>query len=120
MQSFETSTLLTEKCSARIHLAILRKTKSAIELSDELGIPITICLNKIKLLEEAGLIVCAEQRLTREGKMIDLFVSKLRDACIIFEKGRFQAHIELFDGSIQVVTYDIDLPSFWQAQIQTV
>lgn len=120
MQSFESSRLLTEKCAARIHLAVLRKTKSALELSDELGIPIATCYRKIRMLEDAGILICVERRLTRDGKRIDLFRSILRDVQVVFEKSRFQAKIELFDGTIQTVMYDMDLPSFWQAKRQTV
>jgi hypothetical protein len=112
MHALETSRLLTEEYSAKILLATMGKPKSAFELSDKLGIPIAACYRKIKLLEDAGLIICAERRLTPDGKRFSLFRSKVRDTEIVLERNKVQAQIEMFDGSTQDVTYDIDLPAF--------
>jgi predicted ArsR family transcriptional regulator len=120
MQYPEIPRLLTEKCSARIHLATIRKIRTAFQLSKDLGIPIATCYRKIKQLEESGLIVCVERMLTRDGREVGLFRSSLSDAHILFEMRKFQAHIDMFDGSTQVVSYEIDLPSFWEAPRQTV
>lgn len=112
MQSLEFTRILTEKYSAKILLATMVKTKTAIELSNELGIPIAACYRKIKLLEDAGLIVCVERRMTREGKRVGLFKSKVSNAEIVFQRNTVQAKIEMFDGTTQEVTCDIFVPSF--------
>lgn len=118
MQSHEISRLLTERYSAKILLATTRKPRTALELSDSLGIPIAACFRKIKLLEDAGLIVCVERRLTPEGKRFSLFRSKVTDAEIVLERNKVRARIEMFDGSTQDVLYDIDLPAFKNAEGQ--
>ena len=116
----EISRLLAEKHSARILFATIRNPRSAFELSDNLGIPIAVCFRKIKLLEDAGLIFCAERMLTNEGKRISLFRSNLRNGHIILERNKVQARIEIFDGSTQEVKYDIDMPTFRDATAKPV
>jgi hypothetical protein len=120
MQYPEILRLLTEKYSARIHLATIRKIRTVFQLSKDLGIPITTCYHKIKELEDSGLIVCAERGSNCNGRDVSSFRSSLSDAQILFEMRKFQAQIDLFDGSTQVVSYEIELPSFWEAPRQTV
>ncbi len=82
------------------------------ELSDSMGIPIAACFRKLKLLEDAGLIICVERRLTPEGKRFSLFRSKVTDKELVMQRNKVRARIEMFDGSTQDVTYDMDLPAF--------
>jgi predicted transcriptional regulator len=119
MQSHEISRLLTERYSAKILLATTRKPRTALELSDSLGIPIAACFRKIKLLEDAGLIICVERRLTPEGKRFSLFRSRVTDTEIVLERNKVRARIEMFDGSTQEVIYHIDLPAFKNVAGQT-
>ena len=119
-QSPEISRLLADKHSARILFATMRNQRSAFELSDNLGIPIAVCFRKIKLLEDADLVFCAERKLTNEGKRISLFRSNLRNGHIILERNKVQARIEIFDGSTQEVKYDIDMPTFRDATAKPV
>ena len=119
-QSPEISRLLADKHSARILFATMRNPRSAFELSDNLGIPITVCFRKIKLLEDADLVFCAERKLTNEGKWISLFRSNLRNGHIILERNKVQARIEMFDGSTQEVKYELDIPMFRDATAKPV
>lgn len=109
MQALETSQLLTEEYAAKILLATMGKPKSAFDLSEKLGIPIAACYRKIKLLEEAGMIFCAERRLTQAGKRISMYKSKVKNAQIVFERNRLTARIEMVDGTTENATYDIDV-----------
>jgi predicted transcriptional regulator len=108
MHALETSRLLTEEYSAKILLATMGKPKSAFELSEKLGIPIAACYRKIKLLEKAGLIFCHERRLTRAGKRVSVYKSRVRNAQIIFEKGKIRARLEMVDGTTEDYNYNLD------------
>jgi predicted ArsR family transcriptional regulator len=88
------------------------KPKSAFELSDKLGIPIAACYRKIKLLEDSGLMFCAERRLTQAGKRISMYKSNVRNAQIVFERNKIRAKIEMIDGTTQDASYDIDMSAF--------
>ena len=112
MHALETSRLLTEEYSAKILLATMGKPKSAFELSDKLGIPIAACYRKIKLLEDSGLMFCAERKLTQAGKRISMYKSNVRNAQIVFERNKIRAKIEMIDGTTQDASYDIDMSAF--------
>jgi hypothetical protein len=101
MHALETSRLLTEEYSAKILLATMGKPKSAFELSD-----------KLKLLEDSGLMFCAERRLTQAGKRISMYKSNVRNAQIVFERNKIRAKIEMIDGTTQDASYDIDMSAF--------
>ncbi len=118
MHALETSRLLTEESSGKILLATMGKAKSAYELSEKYGIPIAVCYRKIKLLEDSGLIFCAERRLTREGKRISLYKSYVRNAQILFERNKIRAKLEMIDGTTQDASFDMDMSIFLEAAIQ--
>ena len=95
----------------RFSFATVGKPKCAYELSDKLGIPIAhYC--KIKLLEDSGLLFCAERRLTQEGKRIGFYKSNIKNAQILFERNKIRAKIEMIDGTTQDASYDIDVAAF--------
>jgi len=108
MHALETSKLLTEEYSAKILLATMSRPRSALELSEKLGIPIAACYRKIKLLEKGGLIYCHERRLTRAGKRVSVFRSRVRNAQIIFEKGNIRARLEMVDGTTEDYNYNLN------------
>jgi hypothetical protein len=112
MQYLEHQGLLKEEYSAKILLATMRKPRAAFELSDKFGIPIAVCFRRIKQLEDSGLIVCAERRLTQEGKRVSLFKSNVDNAEVVLERNEVRAQVEIFDGSIQEVRCEIDMPRF--------
>jgi len=114
MQFLETSKLLTEEYSAKILLATMGRPKSALELSEKLGIPIANCYRKIRSLEEAGLLFCAERKLTQAGKRMSLYKARVMNAQIIFERNKIKARLEMIDGTTQDCNYDVDLSGFMQ------
>ncbi|MEI6795959.1 MAG: helix-turn-helix domain-containing protein [Methanomassiliicoccales archaeon] len=112
MHALETSRLLTEEYSAKILLATTGRPKSAFELSEKLGIPIAACYRKIKTLETSGFIYCTERHLTRAGKRISLYKSKVKVAQIVIEGNRVRTKLEMIDGTTQDASFDVDLKSF--------
>ncbi len=90
----------------------MRHPRSAFDLSQTIGIPIAVCFRKIKLLEDAGLIVCAERMVINNGKRVSLFRSNLKNGQVFLERNKIQARIELFDGSLEEVRYEMELPIF--------
>lgn len=117
MHALETSKLLTEEYSAKILLATMGRPKSAFELSEKLGIPIAACYRKIRALETAGLLVCAERRLTQSGKRMSMYKARVMNAQIIFEKNKIKARLEMIDGTTEDYNYDIDMSVFMQNAI---
>jgi predicted ArsR family transcriptional regulator len=117
MHALETSKLLTEEYSAKILLATMGRPKSAFELSEKLGIPIAACYRKIRSLEEAGLLVCAERKLTQSGKRMSMYKARVMNAQIIFEKNKIKARLEMIDGTTEDYNYDIDMSVFMQNAI---
>ena len=114
MHALETSKLLTEEYSAKILLATMGRPKSAFELSEKLGIPIAACYRRIRALEEAGLLVCAERKLTRSGKRMSMYKARVMNAQIIFERNKIKARLEMIDGTTEDYNYDIDMSVFVQ------
>ncbi len=87
----------------------MSRPKSAFDLSESLGIPIAACYRKIRLLEKSGLIFCAERRLTQAGKRISMFQSKVRNAHIVFERGKIKAKLEMIDGTTEDYLYSVEM-----------
>jgi predicted ArsR family transcriptional regulator len=117
MHALETSKLLTEEYSAKILLATMGRPKSAFELSEKLGIPIAACYRKIRSLESAGLLLCAERRLTQSGKRMSMYKAKVLNAQIVFEKNKIRARLEMIDGTTEDYDYNMDMSVFMQNAI---
>jgi len=117
MHALETSRLMTEEYCAKILLATMGKPKSAFELSNTLGIPIAACYRKINMLVRAGLLYCVERKLTRAGKRVSVYKSRVRNAQIIFEKGKIKARLEMIDGTIEDYNYTLDSSSLIKPDI---
>ena len=94
----KTSQLLTDEYSVKILVATIRIPKSAQEISDLYGIPIAACYRRIRDLEEEGLIVCTERRLSRQGKRVSYYLSMLKSAFVYFESGHLKVKFELKTG----------------------
>ena len=99
MDSKEAAKLLTDDYSARILAATIYKPMSAQEISTRYGIPIAACYRRIKQLEENGLLECTERRLNQKGKRVSLYISRLKNAYIFFEKGKMRVKIEMTTGA---------------------
>jgi predicted ArsR family transcriptional regulator len=89
---------LTDEYSVKILVATIRIPKSAQEISDLYGIPIAACYRRIRELEEEGLIVCTERKLSRQGKRVSYYLSMLKSAFVYFENGHLKVKFELKTG----------------------
>ncbi len=98
---------MTDLYSAKIILSTMSKTLSAQELSEILDIPIAACYRKIKQLESAGLLGCAERRLTQSGKRVCYYKSQVKNASIEFSEGKVIACIRKTDGPTENYVYAV-------------
>ena len=98
MEASEISTLVMEECSEKILTGAYNLAKSAAQLSIECGIPMSLCCEKIELLEKLGLIRRIDTRLTTEGEEIGLFRSEMRKATIFHDDGSIKVKFEFKSG----------------------
>lgn len=94
----KTSQLLTDEYSVKILVATIRVPKSAQDISDAFNIPIAACYRRIRDLEQEGLLVCTERKLSRQGKRVSYYLSMLKSAFVYFENGHLRVKFELKTG----------------------
>ncbi len=82
--------ILTDNYAIKILAATSKDEKSAIQLSQELEVPIAACYRRLHMLEKAGLIN-AEERVTPKGKKMKYYTSNIK-----------RAHIKIEDNSLVV------------------
>jgi predicted transcriptional regulator len=107
MDAIEASKIISDEYAARILAATFRRPKSAIKLSQDLGIPIAACYRRIRMLESAQLIRCEERVLTQKGKRMSVYISTLKNAYIFLEDGKMRVRFEMKSG--KTVDYDGNL-----------
>jgi hypothetical protein len=90
--------LLTDEYSVKILVATIRVPKSAQDISDAFNIPIAACYRRIRDLEQEGLLVCTERKLSRQGKRVSYYLSMLKSAFVYFENGHLRVKFELKTG----------------------
>lgn len=93
-----TSQLLTDEYSVKILVATIRIPKSAQDISDAYNIPIAACYRRIRDLEQEGLLVCTERKLSRQGKRVSYYLSMLKSAYVYFDNGHLRVKFELKTG----------------------
>jgi len=93
-----TSQLLTDEYSVKILVATIRVPKSAQDISDAYNIPIAACYRRIRDLEQEGLLICTERKLSRQGKRVSYYLSMLKSAYVYFENGHLRVKFELKTG----------------------
>ena len=83
----------------RIIAGTYEKERTATEISELYGIPISNCYRKINELKKAGLLEITGYRLSKRGKKINLYQANLKDAYVFYENGkmkvRFQVILEM-------------------------
>ena len=94
----QVSQLLTDEYSVKILVATVRVPRSAQDIAMKFGIPIAACYRRIKDLEDAGLLVCQERRLSQQGKRVSLYLSMLKNAYVFFEDGHLRVKFQLKTG----------------------
>jgi hypothetical protein len=108
------SQLLTDPYAVKILVATVRVSKCAQDISLQYGIPIAACYRRIRDLETAGMVVCTERKLTRNGKRVCYYVSMVRNATVFYEEGRLKVKFQMKDGTLGSPNdgwHDIDLES---------
>lgn len=98
MDASEISSLVMEECFDKILTGACNHAKSAAQLSIECGIPMSLCFEKIELLEELGLLRRIDTRLDNNGDRIDLYRSELKKAFIFHDNGDIRVRFELRSG----------------------
>jgi hypothetical protein len=93
-----TSQLLTDEYSVKILVATIRLPKSAQDISDAFNIPIAACYRRIRDLEQEGLLICTERKLSRQGKRVSYYLSMLKSAYVYFDNGHLRVKFELKTG----------------------
>ncbi|NLX48247.1 MAG: winged helix-turn-helix transcriptional regulator [Euryarchaeota archaeon] len=105
------SRLLTDEYAVKILMATVRSPRSAQQISGQFGIPIAACYRRIRDLEMAGLIRCTERRLSRQGKRVCYYQSRVRTAALQYENGRLRVRFTMLDGSDDNDWQDVELGS---------
>lgn len=101
MDAFTVSNVMNDEYAARIMVWAIEKPRTASEMSESLGIPISACYNRIRTLENLGLLKCVEMRIAPSGKRISVYQSQLRKASIFLERGEVRVKMELVDGRVE-------------------
>jgi len=103
------SRLLTDEYAVKILMATVRLPRSAQQISEQFGIPIAACYRRIRDLEVAGLIRCTERRLSRKGKRVCFYQSRVRTAALQYENGRLKVRFTMLDEAPNNDWQDVDL-----------
>jgi len=77
---------LTNVCSRTILFSIIRKSKEASEISEELRISISTVYKTLSQLETLGLIDVEKFYISQEGKKIKLYKSRISRVEILINK----------------------------------
>ena len=94
MDPFETFRLLLDEYSSRILQLTSPRAMNAIELSDELGIPIAACYRRIRALKDAGIIQEDSKVVSIGGKMVATYRSVVESAEVMLQDGRLRVLIK--------------------------
>jgi DNA-binding Lrp family transcriptional regulator len=103
------SRLLTDEYAVKILMATVRSARSALQISEQFGIPIAACYRRIRDLEVAGLIICTERRLSRQGKRVCFYQSRVRTAALQYENGHLKVRFTMTDEAPNDDWQDVDL-----------
>ncbi len=89
--------LLTDGYAIKILAATKHDMKSAIELSQELNVPIAACYRRLHALRSMGLVDVVE-KITTRGKKIRYYKSKIKKADIKIENNHLVVEIFMDNG----------------------
>jgi len=104
MDAATASSVMNDEYAARILVWSIDKPRTAAEMSENLGIPISACYNRIRMLEGFGLLRCVEVKMSPSGKRIAVYLSMLKKASIFLERGEVRVKLELSDGKVEDMT----------------
>jgi len=103
------SRLLTDEYAVKILAATVRSPRNAQQISEQFGIPIAACYRRIRELELAGMIICTERKLSRQGKRVCYYMSRVRTAALQFENGKLKVRFTMMDEAAGPDWQDVDL-----------
>ncbi len=98
--------ILTDDYAIKILVASYDKEKSAIQLSQELEVPIAACYRRIHLLQNAGFLQVSE-RINSKGKRIKYYNSLIKKASINIEDNRVLVEIVYKNGVVKKLSGSI-------------
>ena len=93
MDAFDTFRLLLDEYSSRILQLTSPRALNAIQLSDELGIPIAACYRRIRALRDAGVLREESRVVSIGGKMVATYRSVVESAEVMLQDGRLKVLI---------------------------
>ena len=94
MEPFQVSQTVMDEYAARILLGTTEHPASARDLSFRYGIPIAACYRRLRRLQNLGLVYCAQEVPSRNGKGLQLFRSRLKTLRVMLVDGRLRAYVE--------------------------
>ncbi len=92
--------VLTDGYAIKILVATNKEGKSAIELSQELDVPIAACYRRLHALEEVGLID-SQEKITPKGKKMRYYRSKVKKANIRIEDNNLIIELSYLNGTVK-------------------
>ncbi len=96
---FKLMNLLTDAYAIKILAASYNREKSAIELSQELNVPIAACYRRLKWLETMNLVRSYVKK-SDKGKKIRYYLSRIRLASIRIEGNSVLVELTDRDGKV--------------------
>lgn len=96
--ALQMSKLIIDEYSAKILSYAKNKPRSVLEMCQVLGIPMTLGYRRVNILTQLGLMDCQGRVLTRNGKWMKIYISRVNKAVIFFENGKLSMKFELKTG----------------------
>lgn len=94
MDPFDTFRLLLDEYSSKILQLTSPRALNAIQLSDELGIPIAACYRRIRALKDAGVLREESRVVSIGGKLVATYRSVVESAEVMLQDGRLRVLIK--------------------------
>ena len=93
--------ILGDDYSRKILMATHMRSHTALEISEDHGIPVAACYRRIKALHDIGLIRKEERYLTHKGKRIWKYLSNVHQIELFYKDGKVMARCELRNGYVK-------------------
>ena len=94
MDNFDVFRLMLDDYSSQILSLTCARAMNAVELSEELGIPIAACYRRIRALKSAGVLREESKALSIGGKSVATYRSTVESAEVILQDGRLRVVIK--------------------------
>ena len=74
-------------------------------MSENLGIPISACYNRIRMLEGLGLLKCVEMKMSASGKKDRRLSIDASQGIHIYGESEVRVKLELIDGKVRTLAW---------------